>query len=132
MAKDKIHDPSRDPTTFKSTKTARGPLDPATWTNTTDPIMCCYKLVTIKFQVFGLQGKVEEMIQRNQCDLMSKFHQAIFCLLDEWHGLDIADVRVLEDEVRAELEERIKRMNLPSKQILQIDASPSSIKSNPF
>lgn len=134
VAKDKIHNPVHDPTQFRSEKTARGPLDPDTWTVTADPVMCCYKLVTIRFQVFGLQSKVEDMIQRNQFDLMSKFHQSIFCLLDEWHGLGMAEVRVLEDEVRDELEERIKGMNLPTRNPVQLEAdmAPKSIKSTPF
>lgn len=52
-----------DPTTFKSAKTQRGNLQ-GKWWETHTPIMCCYKLVTVKFQVFGFQTKVEDYIMK--------------------------------------------------------------------
>ena len=53
--------PKYDPSEFLSESTGRGPIKPG-WDKTTDPVMCCYKLVTLKFQVFGLQTKVEDLI----------------------------------------------------------------------
>lgn len=60
---DKLKDPrpDLDPATFVSTKTQRGNLC-GKWWESHAPIMCCYKLVTIKFQVFGLQTKVEDIV----------------------------------------------------------------------
>lgn len=65
IAGDAINDmkPDRDPRTFVSQKTGRGNLSDEWW-NDHSPIMCCYKLVTIKFQVFGLQTRVEDIIKR--------------------------------------------------------------------
>lgn len=65
IAGDKIADnpPHREPSTFLSEKTKRGNLS-GEWWKGHDPIMCCYKLVNIKFQVFGLQGRVEDVIMR--------------------------------------------------------------------
>lgn len=103
-----------DPTTFRSVKTDRGNLQPD-WAQEHQPVMCCYKLVTIKFQYFGLQTKVEDSIQKSQIDILAKFHREIFCRLDEWFGLGVEDVRILEDQARKELEEALERMNLPSK-----------------
>ena len=51
-----------DPTKFLSTKTGRGKLKPD-WKDTTKPIMCAYKLVTVEFKWFGLQNRVEKFIQ---------------------------------------------------------------------
>lgn len=65
IAGDKISEsrPEREPSTFLSAKTGRGNLKGEWWKNH-EPIMCCYKLVTIKFQVFGLQTRVEDIIMR--------------------------------------------------------------------
>jgi hypothetical protein len=94
--------PNTDPATFKSEKTGRGPLTEG-WKDRAEPVMCCYKLITIKFQVFGFQTKVESLIQANQIDLLTKFHKEIFCAIDRWHGLTMQDIRRLEDEVKDEL-----------------------------
>lgn len=53
---------AEDPKYFKSEKTGRGPLVEG-WRDTQKPIMCCYKLVNVKFEVWGLQTRVEEYVQ---------------------------------------------------------------------
>jgi hypothetical protein len=65
IAKDKVNEqmkPNTDPSQFVSSVTGRGPLGEG-WQKTSNPMMCCYKLVTIKFQVWGFQTKVESLIQ---------------------------------------------------------------------
>lgn len=54
---------AEDPKFFKSIKTGRGPLIEG-WRDDQDPIMCSYKLVDARFEVWGLQTKVEDFIQR--------------------------------------------------------------------
>lgn len=54
---------TEDPKFYKSTKTGRGPLVEG-WRDDQDPIMCSYKLVDARFEVWGLQTKVEDFIQR--------------------------------------------------------------------
>lgn len=44
-----------DPTKVKSQKTGRGPLIGPDWKERVDPVMTCYKLVTVEFKWFGLQ-----------------------------------------------------------------------------
>ena len=56
--------PTEDPSRFKSTKTGRGPLVGPNWERGVDPVMCCYKLVTVEFKWWGLQNKVEKFIHR--------------------------------------------------------------------
>lgn len=48
---------------FKSQKTSRGILQEG-WRDTQDPIMCSYKLVTVKFEVWGLQTRVEQFVHK--------------------------------------------------------------------
>jgi hypothetical protein len=56
-----------DPSKFKSTKTDRGPLEGGDWDKRIKPVMCCYKLVTVEFKWWGLQGKIEKFIHRVCC-----------------------------------------------------------------
>lgn len=53
---------SEDPKLFKSEKSGRGPLVEG-WRDNHQPIMCCYKVVHAKFEVWGLQTKVEDYVQ---------------------------------------------------------------------
>lgn len=41
----------------------RGPL-PENWKNSVSPIMCSYKVVEASFEVWGIQSKAEEYIQK--------------------------------------------------------------------
>lgn len=119
--------PGTDPSAFVSEKTGRGPLTPG-WKKSVQPIMCCYKLITIKFQVFGFQTKVESLIQSNQVDLLTKFHKEIFCAIDRWHGLSMEDIRVLEDEVKEELARKMAMQEGFS----EASTPAESVKSTPF
>lgn len=114
---DIAHDPvdrrdykaEEDPTTFKSTKTGRGPLKESGWEKSCDPVMTCYKLVTVEFKWWGLQGKVEKFIQKAERRIFTNFHRQVFCWTDQWHGLTMADIRALEDKTKVELDEQRKR-----------------------
>ncbi|VDN14414.1 unnamed protein product, partial [Dibothriocephalus latus] len=78
--------PDEEPTTYRSVKTGRGPLPEGRWWEVrfyttvfclwllfvllhlqkehNCPVMCAYKLVTCRFQWWGLQTQVENLIQR--------------------------------------------------------------------
>ena len=88
IAKDEVspadYKPDEDPKTFKSTKTGRGPLTSPTWKNEVDPVMTCYKLVTIEFKWFGLQTKVEDFIFKTEKRLFLNQHRQVFCWIDKW------------------------------------------------
>ena len=58
-----------DPAKFLSEKTGRGRLG-KNWRDSTTPLMCCYKLVTVEFKWFGLQTRVEKYIQSVNWDLI--------------------------------------------------------------
>lgn len=98
-----------DPRKFKSQKTGRGPLNTLDWKKTCEPVMCCYKLITAKFKWFGLQGRVESFINRQEHRLFTTFHRQVFCLIDKWHGLTMEDIRAIEDATKKELDEQIKQ-----------------------
>jgi len=98
--------PNEDPTKFSSGKTGRGPLRDPDWFNKVDPVMTCYKLVTVEFKWFGLQNKVEAFTQKTERRLFTNFHRQLFCLMDKWHGLTMDDIRRLEDKTKYEDRQR--------------------------
>jgi hypothetical protein len=65
--------------------------------------MTCYKLVRAQFKYFGAQTKVENTIIKSQRDLFARTLGSSFCMIDEWNGLTIADIRRLEATAAAEL-----------------------------
>eukprot|EP00033_Pygsuia_biforma_P001877 GCRY01002098.1.p1 GENE.GCRY01002098.1~~GCRY01002098.1.p1 ORF type:complete len:274 (-),score=68.27 GCRY01002098.1:149-970(-) len=94
-----------DPTKFKSTKTERGPFEKdSDWQKTCEPVMCCYKLVTVEFVWFGLQSKMEKFIINSQTKLFHKFHRQVVCTLDEWVELTMDDIRRIEAETKEALD----------------------------
>jgi len=95
-----------DPTKYKSHKTGRGPLQ-GKWIDSVQPVMCAYKLVTVKFQWFGLQNKVERFVGRTENRLFLNFHRQVFCWTDEWFGMTMKDIRDLEDRTKTELDEQM-------------------------
>ncbi|XP_022241918.1 phosphatidylinositol transfer protein alpha isoform-like [Limulus polyphemus] len=97
-----------DPRKFKSKKTGRGPLV-GNWQKTSNPVMCAYKLVTIEFKWFGLQNRVESLIQKTERRIFLNFHRQVFCWIDSWYGLTMEDIRTLEDKTKKELEEQINQ-----------------------
>ncbi|KAI9594354.1 hypothetical protein BDF19DRAFT_131577 [Syncephalis fuscata] len=97
----------QDPTKFKSEKTGRGPLT-GDWIATVDPVMTCYKLVTIEFKWFGLQGKVESFIAESVRTLFVNFGRKLFCWTDKWYGMTMDDIRALEEKTKHDLDEKRK------------------------
>lgn len=96
------------PSLYKSKKTGRGPLV-GKWTETVQPVMCAYKLVTVYFKWFGLQNMVESFTHTQYPRLFSKFHREVFCWLDHWYGLTMADIREIEEQAQRELDEARRR-----------------------
>ncbi|XP_037892243.1 phosphatidylinositol transfer protein beta isoform isoform X1 [Glossina fuscipes] len=111
---DIAHDPvtpadyklDEDPTKFQSTKTGRGPLVESDWKLKVKPVMTCYKLVTCEFKWFGLQGRIENFIQKSERRLFTNFHRQVFCWMDRWHGLTMDDIRAIEEKVKEELDKQ--------------------------
>lgn len=93
-----------DPTKVKSEKTGRGPLQ-GDWKKTCEPVMCCYKLVSVKFKWFGLQNRVEKFIQTQEKRIFTNFHRQVYCWLDKYHGLTMDDIRRIEEQTKKELDE---------------------------
>jgi hypothetical protein len=103
----KDYKPDIDPKLFHSVKSGRGPLKPG-WQSTANPVMTCYKLVTIEFKWWGLQNRVETVIHKQYPRLFTKFHREVFCWMDNWYGLTMEDIRALEDKTKDDLDKALK------------------------
>uniref|UniRef100_A0A1I8PZW0 Cytoplasmic phosphatidylinositol transfer protein 1 n=2 Tax=Stomoxys calcitrans TaxID=35570 RepID=A0A1I8PZW0_STOCA len=110
LVNNKHYKREEDPKFFKSTKTNRGPLVEG-WRETDKPIMCSYKLVDASFEVFLLQSKVEDFIQRSIRDVLLLGHRQAFAWVDEWFGMTIEDVRAYERKIQEETNNKLKQPN---------------------
>ncbi|KAF9577563.1 hypothetical protein BGW38_007144 [Lunasporangiospora selenospora] len=91
-----------DVSTFRSEKALRGPLQ-GEWAKTCDPVMTCYKLVSIEFRTWGLQWRIEDFMHNVERDLFTKFHRELFCSMDRWHGVTMEEIREMEKRTKEEL-----------------------------
>ncbi|NXK95969.1 PITC1 protein, partial [Formicarius rufipectus] len=129
---------SEDPKYFKSQKTGRGQLKEG-WRETHQPIMCSYKLVTVKFEVWGLQTRVEQFVHKVVRDILLIGHRQAFAWVDEWYGeyMTMDEVREFE---RATQEATNKKIGIfpPAISISNISmpcstrSAPSSAPSTPL
>lgn len=81
------------------------------WRQTDKPIMCSYKLVNVAFEVWGLQTKVEDFIQRAIKETLLLGHRQAFAWIDEWIEMSIEDVRNFEKQKQDETNEKVCASN---------------------
>lgn len=105
----------KDPSKFLSKKTGRGNLK-RTFMEDHNPIMTCYKVVKLRFKVFGLQSRVENWGHsygiRNP---FLEYHRKLFCWIDEWFGLGIDDIRAMEAETARITKQKIEQSMVEKK-----------------
>lgn len=117
---------NEDPTTFVSSKTGRGKLD-KDFIKTHTPAMTCYKVVKFHFKITGLQTRAEAWAQQYGIrNTFLKYHRKIFCWIDEWYGLTIDDIRVMEDETaritKQKIEQSLKKQPVTTKRSSRVRA----------
>ncbi|TRY78149.1 hypothetical protein TCAL_13477 [Tigriopus californicus] len=103
-----LRDKAFDPVTYCSKKANLGPLNAKTWRETTQPIMTCYKFITVQFKWFGIQNKMENVILDQYTKMLLALHQQMWCWTDEWLGMTMDDIRKLEEDTKDELHNQIK------------------------
>uniref|UniRef100_A0A8C6LDW1 Phosphatidylinositol transfer protein membrane associated 2 n=1 Tax=Nothobranchius furzeri TaxID=105023 RepID=A0A8C6LDW1_NOTFU len=102
-----------DPKMYQSVKTKRGPLT-EDWIEeiNQDPgqcvVMCAYKLCKVEFRYWGMQSKIERFIHDvGLRKVMVRAHRQAWCWQDEWYGLTIEDIRLLELETQLALAKKM-------------------------
>nr|CAB3264902.1 cytoplasmic phosphatidylinositol transfer protein 1 [Phallusia mammillata] len=104
---DKHYKADEDCTKFHSKKTNRGPLQ-RNWQETHSPIMCSYKLVAVKFEVWGMQSKVESYVHRVVRDVLLLAHRQAFAWIDVWYDMSFDSIREYENEIQAETNDKVR------------------------
>ena len=114
-----------DPTIYMSDKTGRGPLNDD-WieeysteckgksqpTKNGCAIMCAYKLCKVEFRYWGMQSKIERFIHDTALrKTMLNGHLQAWTWQDEWHGLNMEDIREIERKTAADLKRRMQILN---------------------
>uniref|UniRef100_A0A452I5J8 Phosphatidylinositol transfer protein N-terminal domain-containing protein n=1 Tax=Gopherus agassizii TaxID=38772 RepID=A0A452I5J8_9SAUR len=92
---------------FSSMKTGRGPLREG-WQEHTEPIMCSYKLVTVKFEVWGLQTRVEQFVHKVIRDILLIGHRQAFAWIDEWCDMPLEEVRAFETQMQVATNQKFR------------------------
>ncbi|EDO47917.1 predicted protein [Nematostella vectensis] len=103
---EKYYVAEEDCRTFKSAVTGRGPLEPG-WRDTSDPIMCSYKLVNVSFDVWGLSQRVEAYVHKVVQDILLVGHRQAFAWIDLWYEMDINDVREYEKTMQEKTNNKV-------------------------
>ncbi|XP_028971883.1 cytoplasmic phosphatidylinositol transfer protein 1b isoform X2 [Esox lucius] len=104
---DKHYKETEDLSHWVSAKTGRGPLVEG-WRECTTPIMCSYKRVQCSFEVYGLQGRTEDFLHRNIQDILLVGHRQAVAWTDEWHGMNLEDVRKFERQTQEQTNLKLK------------------------
>ncbi|XP_010895657.2 membrane-associated phosphatidylinositol transfer protein 2 isoform X2 [Esox lucius] len=106
-----------DPRIYRSEKTKRGPLQ-EDWIEEYNnnpgktPIMCAYKLCKVEFRYWGMQSKIERFIHDvGLRKVMVRAHRQAWCWQDEWYGLTIQDIRLLELETQLALAQKMAQFS---------------------
>ncbi len=71
--------PETDPKVFLSRETGRGVLQPD-WKESVDPVMCCYKVVSVHLKIRGFQDRLQSFTHRVSLlqTVGEKYHKAGF------------------------------------------------------
>lgn len=92
----------KDPTAVAAVA-SRGPLSPRWFAEGAGGgvCMCAYKVVKLRVKVFGLQTRAESWGHAYGFRAaFATYHRRLWCWLDEWWGMSVADVRAMEEETR--------------------------------
>lgn len=98
---------------WHSEKRNLGPLKEGWYKDSSlEKIMWCYKNVTITCKYFGLQTIVENLIRKQQLMIFTRSMRQMIGQMDEWDGLTIEDIRVMEEETKKRLDQLIQSKEL--------------------
>ncbi len=70
--------------------------------------MCAYKTVRTKFEIWGLQTRVESWGQKAIRDILLLAHKQVYCWTDAWYDQTYESIVEYERETYAKTNELIK------------------------
>jgi len=104
----KYRSDSIDPKKVKFSKFDRGPLYLGWKEASEEPRMCCYKLVTIRCNIYGFQSRIENYMMEVEHDIILHFHKQLFCWMEDWFMLSTGEIVSMESNQFAEMEQKIQ------------------------
>lgn len=93
-----------DPTTYQSKMVSRGPLKGAYWIHDQPVAITCYKLVRLHLNWRGWESKLKDLLLKVIRRTLLRFNRQVFCTMDDWLGMSVEEVRILENRVKEELD----------------------------
>lgn len=108
--KDKKFYHSQEDVSLLQSKQLTRPLKTSNWSQTVSPVMCCYKLVSLKFDYFGIQQLTEEYIMNLERDLILRFHKQVYAWQEEWLHLTPKELDEKEKFFNEQAEQRIAQV----------------------
>ncbi|CAN1249475.1 Phosphatidylinositol transfer protein 1 [Linum perenne] len=95
-----------DFSTFKSTRTGRGPLLEG-WQSKSNPVMTAYKLVIVDAPYWGFGYRLEQALLAGERALFIESHRNCFSWIDEWFGMTMQEIRELELKSDSSLNQKL-------------------------
>ena len=77
-------------------------------------VMCSYKVVSVKFEVWGLQTRVESFVHSAIREILLLGHKQAFAWIDDWYDLTMEDLRQWEKEMQTETNKKVVGTNPPT------------------
>lgn len=93
-----------DPTTYQSKMVSRGPLKGAYWIHDQPVAITCYKLVRIHLNWKGWESKLKDLLLKSLRRTLLRFNRQVFCMMDNWLGMSIEEIRKYEEKLKQELD----------------------------
>ncbi|KII64315.1 Phosphatidylinositol transfer protein beta isoform [Thelohanellus kitauei] len=112
------YDKASDPCLVTSEKTQILPLK-MDFKDTASPIMCCYKLVRIVCKYSLIGSRIEKSAVPYIQTFLLDFHRKLICLIDQYHGMTMEELREIERKTKEILDEKIK-IKLQAKKCLGV------------
>lgn len=88
--------------------------------------MCSYKLVAVKFEVWGLQTRVEQFVHKVVRDILLIGHRQAFAWVDEWYDMTMEDVRQFEKNMQFKTNIKVCSQHSPTQDEIGSDAKQST------
>lgn len=89
-------------------------------------MMCSYKLVSVSFEVWGLQTRVEDYVHRAIREILLVGHRQAVAWLDQWFNMTEEDVRKFESEMHSATNEKVLQQQNETASPLQTPATPAT------
>ena len=76
------------------------------WLQTEPNTMINYQFSDIKFKWFGLQEKVEKILEKELIRINAIYHRRMYYWMDEWYNMTMTDLEASQDTIKQALDEK--------------------------